>query len=365
MKEALNHILKLITNMIDTIFRKLNSLFNMSNVWELVPSKIALYNLKSVSIPVFIGIILNLLSENKMPYFFALLFILLFCIFSACYTTTTIKNTYNRLERCMPGDSTLLVLRTKYSSRLHNNIIFMPLVFFGTLIPIATFSLIEINLSISIKIYCFLGLSITVMSCTFGAIHYLLLVLFMNDIRKNINKINKYDCLNPQQTSWFKELTHVSQICNNFFLLVGFMLILAFCIFSFSGRFGIDITKLSSIIYLAIFWIVIVAFIILGSIIMTILSNYETNRILNGLYIREQNKLRENYEHAKDTYVKNTYAIQLSLLSINRSTKTLLKKNFLSYLLSAIDTVASVEATITLINFIINSNIPSLLKGVI
>lgn len=347
-------------SIITILFHKADHLFITKIINKWLPFDIIIFTML-----VLLGIVLQLAVNNSLPFFYILLIILIFCLLSSHFTSYLINNTYLKFKNSMIGDETLFVIRTKHSTYIKNKIIYIPIIFFGILVPIAAFSLMGINLNFYLKVYCFTGLSVVVMFCTYGAIQYILFIIFIQNIRKEIKNVTAYNKLNPQQTIWFKDLLCVSRTCNNLFLIVGFLFIVAFCVFVFSGDFKINICKISSSIFLVIFWLIIIVFIIFGAIILTLLSNFETKRILNGLYNNCQTTLKENYKYSKDVYTKNTFAILMSLLIINRNTKTLLKKNLLSYLFSIIDAIASVEATITLINIIIKTNIPSLIVKMI
>ena len=361
MKRLYLSIIKGFKRITTEIFGEPENLFDTNHSPKLLHIDKGIYYTKTILASVLVGIILQACAKHPLPYFFVLLSVLLFCILASYSTTKCIASVYKKFRQSMTGDIELLILRTKYAARANRDIIYVPIIFFGVLVPSAAFALIGINLDILVKVYCFTGLSIMVMTCTFGAIQYMLFLVFIYDIKKSIDSITEFDSLNPQETKWVKELSSVSRKCNNFFLLVGLALIFAFCLFSFSGKFMIDTSKTSSVIFLAIFWIIIAIFIIIGAIVLTLFSNYEINKILDGLYDKQQQKLRNNYRYATDTYVKNTFAMRLSLLSISQANKVLFKKNAFSYMLSIINTVASIEATRTLLNSIMAINASSLI----
>lgn len=308
------------------------------------------------------GLIMNYSVPNPLPRFNILIAMLSFCIVSSFYTTSKIIECQDKFSRLMAGDSILLVLRTEYIKKSYRCLIYIPVIIFGIIVPTAAFFMIGISINIFIKVFCFLGLSFTVMICTLGAIQYLILLIFMHKIRISIKKIKNYDDFNPQNTPWFKELFRVTRICNNLFLAVGLVFVIAFCVFSLSDKFAIDLSNPIVKTCLLLFWTIIVIFIIAGAIFLTLSSNNDAKKILDGLFDSEQAKLNDNYIHANDINIKNFWSIQLSLMVIKRNTKKLFTKSLFSYILSAIDAIAAAEATLALVAAILNVEIADIIK---
>lgn len=184
----------------------------------------------------------------------------------------------------------------------------------------------------------------------------------MHKIRTCIKEIKTYDEFDPQNTPWFKELFNVTRICNNLFLAVGLAFVIAFCVFSLSDKFNIDLSNPLVKTCLLLFWAIIVICIITGAIALTLSSNNDAKKILDGLFDNEQTTLNGNYIQSNANDVKNYWSIRLSLIVINRNTKKLFTKSLFSYILSAIDAVAAVEATLSLIVAILNIEIADIIK---
>lgn len=312
-----------------------------------------------------IGISLNILANNPLPCFHELLLILVFCQLSTYCTTVRIIEAQRKLNNDdMIGSPNLFALRVKFNSRLTSNIIYIPTIFFGILIPSATFRLINIEIDYIVKAFCFVALSVVTMSCTIGAIYYLYLLVFIHNIKKNAHRINSgYDAV-QSHTKWINDVISVSRTCNIFFLLVGTAFILAFCLFSFSGKFGINYEEAISKICLAVFWVVITVCIILSAIVATIWSKITIQKTIDIIFSNSQKNLYEEFLITEDIGLKIERGIRLSLLSTNRSQLIKQKAGFLATLISLINIVASVEATVSLINMIVNLDIPSILTKI-
>ena len=349
------HIKKFFRELIKSIIKTIN-IKNVLGLFELSKSKKVI-----MLIPiVLMGTTINYTASHPLPYFGILLIMLVLCIIASYYTTHKILICQKNFNKEMSGDYTLLKLRTEYIANSSRYSIYIPIIFFGIIVPTAAFLMIGIKINPFVNLFCFWGLSCTVMICTFGAIQYLILLLFIHKIRINIKNIKNYENLDPQQTEWFQTLFNIIRICNTLFLLVGLIFVIAFCLFTFSERFAIDFSNTGSKICLWLFWAIIVIFIIFGAVFFTISSNIEIKKILNGLYDNEQTTLNDNFSHARDEYIKNLFSIQLSLMVIKRNTKILFKKNIFSYLLSVIDAIASLEATLSFLGMMLHIELPNL-----
>lgn len=310
------------------------------------------------------GILINATARNRLPFFNVLLFILVFCLFSSHYTTVRIKKMCDKLDKeSMIGTSEKLILRQKFIQRLNCNIVYIPTLLFGFLIPFATFQLINIELDWIVCVYCFFILSIVTMSCTVGAVYFLFLLMFMSYIRMNAHKINGgYDAA-LNNSKWINDIIRTSGVCNKFFSLVGTAFILAFCLFSFSGKYGINYNDIISVICVVMFWFIIVVFIILGAIISTVWSRITIRKIVEIILSNAQKQLYDEFIVTTDLSLKVDKGIKLSLLNINRNQMFNLNHSLFSGFISLINFAASLEATTSLIKMIVNLDIPSVLSN--
>lgn len=323
-------------------------------------SKIFLKKHKKIVLTIFlflilIGINLHMVFEATLPLFWILFILLILCLYLTYQTTTNIFNKIQALDSSMAGDKTLLILRTKYKTQVHSNIIYLPMLFFSFILSYVAYNLLNVEVDQSIIIYCFVALFVVVFFCTYGAIQYFLLILFIAKIKKNIKSIDNYDRIHPQNSDWLTTLNKLINKCNRRFLIVGLLLIIAFNIFSLTGKFGINISNKTDMVLLSIFWLIILFFIIFCAIFCSCYSNYCINSIQTNLISKVKNSLNQEYNNCKQNDIRNSYAIRIMLLSNLETTKRF-AKNLTTNLLSIVDAVASIQATISLVNMIINDN---------
>lgn len=359
LKEKIVKWFKRICKSWSALFAKTSNWLSLSNVI----TRMANFSIfKYISILIVLsalGMILNTISRNQLPYFNVLLLILIFCQISSHYTTVRINKICEKLNtQSMIGQYEQFVVRQKFTKRLNSNLVYIPTLFFGFIIPTAAFQLINIEVDLIVCAYCFFVLSVVTMSCTVGAIHFLFLLMFMHNIRINAHKINGgYDTV-QYSSIWLNDLISISGVCNKFFSLVGTAFILAFCLFSFSGKYCIDYSDIISVLCIAMFWFIIVIFIILGAIVASVWSRITIRKTVEILLSNAKKNLYDEFLITNDLSLKIEKGIRLSLLNINQSKIFKLNRSYFAMFISIINFAASLEATVSLMSMMFKDIFP-------
>lgn len=283
-----------VKNKFITFIRKcFNSIKNECN-YARVLSPIRLRNIVLPLIYSMAGWIINILAENKFPDFLVMWGLLFIIILITRSTTSRIAKLNSNLDQEMAGDNILVTLKVKYQKKCRSNKNHILSIGGALLIVYLSYALLHINITISIKIYCFLSLLLIVICCINGALQYYYLLVFLYNIAKSTSNIENYDNELPYRTKWLNYITKEAHFCNIMYFITGTFIIFLLNRFMFTSTYGVQLTNRFDMIYCVLFWIIIIIFIVIGFPVLTIIGYINIRNVISGLKERSETLLKNS-----------------------------------------------------------------------
>lgn len=309
-----------------------------------------------VSIAVFIvlvGLVVNYLAKQKLPFFIIFQMILLFTLYAAYYSIRKIIRfncAGSNFQINSAGEPEILVMRIQYERIAKSNANYILPIIFGGSISLITSNIFSMQIDPILRIYCFSALGVILAVCAIGFSQYFFFVYFLIQLAKKAGKIRQFDTALPAKTNWLIDLANMANWYSTMYFLVGFSYIMLFYTFSFSPAFGMLNSPPNVQYRLYFLWAIIIVVIIVGFPITTILGLFALRTITVQLKSHQETNLRRQREYISD--IPTQTAID-SLLILLDNTPTIPQKPIIGYIgsfvISAINLFASIQAVIQLI----------------
>ena len=304
---------------------------------------------------VLVGQIGNLCANNKFPLFFiyqsAFLGILLLSYYSLFY----FEKFWQKFELQTASDIWIFSIRNYLKRKKYCNANWSYPIIVDTFVLIAVHILLgNMCLDLFMRIYCYITLYIIVFICTIGYTQYVMFIWLITKIYKYELPIDCYDKVLPYNTVWVKTLSDTAYKGSSMFFVVGLLYITLFYGFSFTSAFNVDLGINLHLFLLTLFWIALIAFIVVAFPCFLLLSLKCINQIVLRLKIQRENDLRKEISILNNnTLLKQLY---ISILMNLDNTPNFPEKPLISRIISAgigiINFLASTQACFSLIQMI-------------
>lgn len=357
------HIISLLKNTWHNFIKGIHNIFIFAqNVFEQIRFKNLLNLIGALDLRypgtitvliVLIGIFLNYLSKEKLPYFIIFQAMLLFTLCAAYYSIRKIirfNAQASSFQIHSAGEPEILAMRIKYeriSGSSYNYI--LPIIFGGSIALIVS-DIFSMKIDFVLRIYCFSALAVILVVCAIGFFQYFFFVYFLIRLAQKANKIKAFDTALPAKTDWLIDLANMANWYSTMYFLVGLVYILLFYSFSFSPAFGVLNLLPNERFPLYFLWGIIIVVIIIGFPITTITGLIALRTITVRLRSHQETNLRRQRASVSDISLQT--AID-SLLILLDNTPTIPQKPVIGYIgsfiISAINLFASIQAVIQFI----------------
>lgn len=277
----------------------------------------------------------------------------------------SIKQTYkfiNSIGTSMAGDDTLLLARTRLEKRMHSNLNWLIILVAPSLILPVVIYIIKCPLGLPIKIFAYTALYFIIALCLIGYMQYVNLIRLAHDCSKDADQISIYDHIRPHKTEWVVKLASLTNKQSNMFFFVGAGFIALLYLITFTDYYAVrmdDAFSKAGVFYL---WAIVALAIVIMFPIFSLCSYFCIKNLITKLVdkeIREYNVIQNMATRGrkKQRYLEILQALgQIKILMLEK-TPEYPQKPFVayaaSYIIAAINFAATVQAAISLVEYIL------------
>ncbi len=276
----------------------------------------------------------------------------------------SIKQTYkfyNNIEVAMAGDNTLLLARAKLEKRMFSNlnwlIILIPPIF---ILPIVIY-IIKCPLGLLIKIFAYTALYIIIALCLVGYMQYVNLIRLAHDCLKEADQISLYDHTRPHKTEWVVKLASLTNKQSNLFFFVGAGFIALLYLITLTDYYAVRMDEIFSKAGVLFLWAIATLAIVVMFPVFSLYSYFCIKNLIVKLVDKEireciniQNMSGRSRKMQRHLELLRNFS-QLKILVLEKA-PAYPQKPFVayaaSYIIAAINFVATVQAAISLVEYI-------------
>lgn len=276
----------------------------------------------------------------------------------------SIKKTYefcNNIGTAMAGDDTLLLARTKLEKRMYSNrnwliILILPLF----ILPVVIY-IIRCPLGLPIKIFAYTALYIIIALCLIGYTQYVNLIRLAHDCSKDADQISIYDHTRPHKTEWVVKLASLTNKQSNMFFLVGAGFIALLYLITFTDYYAVRMDEAFSKTGVFYLWTIVALAIVIMFPVFSLCSYFCIKHIISKLVqkeINECNSIQNIVERSpkKQRHLEILQTLNQMKVLMLEKTPEYPQKPFVvyaaSYIIAIINFAATVQAAISLIEYI-------------
>lgn len=304
---------------------------------------------------VVIGQIVNFMTNNKFPAFTFYQSCFYIILLTSYYSICFFDEQEEKFKVDTAADTTLLLIRIKSEQRTYKNTNWGICILVPMIILIIICKLLkDANIGLGILIYCYISLGVIITVCVIGYLRYLHCVMMLIDLSKTSTNIRFYDEYLPYNTNWLVTLAQTVNTGNLMFFIVGLLYVILFYGFSIYGLFPINLQLKENQILVILFWVAIIAFIIIGFPLFHVLSQYSLAKLVSKLKSQRKKqlitemKILNNYILLKQLYANTIMNLDQTPSQPKRS----LISTLVSAVIGIINFIASVEACMSLFHAI-------------
>lgn len=276
----------------------------------------------------------------------------------------SIKQTYeflNNIGTTMVGDNTLLLARTRLEKRVYSNLNWPFILIAPAFILPVVIYIIRCPLGLPIKIFAYTALYIIIALCLIGYMQYINLIRLAHDCSKDANQISIYDHTRPHKTEWIVKLASLTNKQSNMFFLVGSGFIVLLYLITFTNYYAVRMDEILSKTGVFYLWAIVTLAIVIMFPVFSLCSYFCIKSLITKLVdkeIRECNTIQNMAARSrkKQRHLELLQAMgQIKILMLEKAPEYP-QKPFVayaaSYIIAAINFAATVQAAISLVEYI-------------
>lgn len=339
-------------------FRQYLSLKKIINLIATIP-----YSMYHVIMSIFVLICLycNYSSSQKLPMIGALVAGFVVVVYIDIYS---IKQTYefvNYIGTTMAGDNTLLLARARLEKRIYSNSNWLIILIVPVFILPVVIYIIKCPLGLPIKIFAYTALYIIIALCLIGYTQYVNLIKLAHDCSKNADEISIYDHTRPHKTEWIVNLASLTNKQSNLFFFGGAGFIALLYLITFTDYYAVNMNEIFSKAGVFYLWAIVALAIVIMFPIFSLCSYFCIKNLITKLVdkeIRECNSIQNMVarRRKKQRHLELLRSLsQIKILMLEKAPEYP-QKPFVtyavSYVIAIINFVASVQAVISLVEYI-------------
>jgi hypothetical protein len=303
----------------------------------------------------------NYFSIHKLPMIGILVAGFVVIVYFDIYS---IKQTYeflNNIGTAMAGDNTLLLARTRLEKRMYSNLNWPFILIAPAFILPVVIYIIRRPLGLPIKIFAYTALYIIIALCLIGYMQYINLIRLAHDCSKDANQISIYDHTRPHKTEWIVKLASLTNKQSNLFFLVGSGFIALLYLITFTNYYAVHMDEILSKTGVFYLWAIVTLAIVIMFPVFSLCSYFCIKSLITKLVdkeIRECNTIQNMAAKSrkKQRHLELLQAMgQIKILMLEKAPEYP-QKPFVayaaSYIIAAINFAATVQAAISLVEYI-------------
>lgn len=310
---------------------------------------------------IFVCINCNYSSIHRLPMIWVLVAGFVVIVYLDIYSIKQTHEFYNNIGTAMAGDNTLLLARTKLDKRMYSNrnwlIILIPPLF---ILPVVIY-IIRCPLGLPIKIFAYTALYIIIALCLIGYTQYVNLIRLAHDCSQDADQISIYDHIRPHKTEWVVKLASLTNKQSNMFFLVGAVFIALLYLITFTDYYAVRMDEAFSKTGVLYLWTIVALAIVIMFPVFSLCSYFCIKQIISKLVQKEINECNSIQNIVERSQKKQRH---LEILQNLNQMKVLMlektpeypQKPFVvyaaSYIIAIINFAATVQAAISLIEYI-------------
>lgn len=303
----------------------------------------------------------NCVSSHKLPMILILVAGFVIIVYFDIYSIKQTHNFFNNIETAMAGDNTLLLARTQLEKRMYSNLNWLFIIIAPAFILPVVIYIIRCPLGLPIKIFAYTALYIIIALCLIGYMQYVNLIRLAHDCTKNADQISIYDHTRPHKTEWIVKLAILTNKQSNMFFLAGAGFIALLYLITFTDYYAVRMDEIYSKAGVFYLWAIVTLAIVIMFPVFSLCSYFCIKKLIAKLVdkeIRECNSIQNMAARSrkKQRHLELLRALsQIKILMLEK-TPEYPQKPFMayavSYIIAAINFAATVQAAISLVEYI-------------
>lgn len=303
----------------------------------------------------------NYFSIYQLPMIGVLVAGFVVIVYFDIYSIKQTYEFYNNIGAVMAGDNTLLLARARLEKSLYSNLNWLIILILpGFILPVVIY-IIKCPLGLPIKIFAFTALYIIIALCLIGYMQYVNLIRFAYNCSKNVDQISIYDHTRPHKTEWIVKLALLTNKQSNMFFLVGAGFIALLYLITFTDYYAVHMDEMFSKIGVFYLWAIVTLAIVIMFPVFSLCSYFCIKKLITKLVdkeIRECNSIQNmaTRSRKKQKHLELLRAMNQIKILVLEKTPDYPQKPFVayaaSYTIAAINFAATVQAAISLVEYI-------------
>lgn len=310
---------------------------------------------------ILVGTICNYRCNNPLPWFEILVAGFVAIVYSDIYSIKQTYKFYKQMETVMSGDTVLLFARKKLEKNMYSNINWLIILILPVFIIPVVIYIIKCPLGLPIKIFAYTALYIILALCFIGYTQYVNLIMMAHTCSKGADQITRYDRNRPHKTEWIVKLASLTNKQSNLFFFAGAGFVALLYLITFTEYYAVQLDEVSSKIIVFYLWGIVAVAIVIMFPVFSLFSYLSIKNLITKLIEREinecanlQNMTREKKK--KQQHLELLQAFNQVKIYMLEKTPVYPKKPLVayafSYVIAAINFAATVQAAISLIEYI-------------
>lgn len=310
---------------------------------------------------ILIGMNCNYCFDNPLPMFWILVAGFVAIVHSDIYS---IKQTYEfnkKMKLIMAGDSVLHQEREKLEKKMYSNKNWLIILILPAFIVPVVIYIIKCPLGLPIKVFAYTALYIILALCFMGYTQYVNLIMMAHACSKQAKQITQYDKNRPHKTEWIAKLAALTNKQSNLFFFVGAGFIGLLYLITFTKYYAVQLDDSSSKMIVFYLWGIIATAIVTMFPVFSLCSYLSIKNLITQLVekaINECNTLQNipNNGRIKQQHLELLQAFNQIKIYMLEKTPVYPQKPLIayaiSYIIAGINFVATVQAAISLAEYI-------------
>ncbi len=303
----------------------------------------------------------NYFSIHKLPMIGVLIAGFVVIIYFDIYSIKQTYEFFNNIGTAMAGDNILLLARTRLEKRMYSNLNWLIILIAPAFILPVVIYIIKCPLGLPIKIFAYTALYIIIALCLIGYMQYVNLIRFAHDCSKDANQISIYDHTRPHKTEWVVKLAALTNKQSNMFFLVGSGFIALLYLITLTDYYAVRMDEIFSKAGVFYLWAIVTLAIGVMFPIFSLCSYFGIKNLITKLVDKEirecnsiQNMAARSRKKQRHLELLRTLS-QIKVLMLEKAPEYP-QKPFVayaaSYIIAAINFAATVQAAISLVEYI-------------
>lgn len=303
----------------------------------------------------------NCVSSHKLPMIGVLVAGFIVIVYFDIYSIKQTYKFFNNIGTAMAGDNTLLLARTQLEKRMYSNLNWLLIIIAPAFILPIVIYIIRCPLGLPIKIFAYTALYIIIALCLIGYTQYVNLIRLAHDCKKNADQISIYDHTRPHKTEWVVKLASLTNKQSNMFFLVGDGFIALLYLITFTDYYAVRMDETFSKAGVFYLWAIVILAIVIMFPIFSLCSYFCIKNLIAKLVDKEirecnsiQNMAARSRKKQRHLELLQTLS-QIKILMLEKAPEYP-QKPFVayaaSYIIAAINFAATVQAAISLVEYI-------------